>query len=87
MTEGDHIRAHRHATCNREEVLTSHLCGCFYCLALFPPAEIDRWIADQGGDTAVCPHCQIDSVIGSRSGYLLTREFLEQMHAYWFSTA
>jgi hypothetical protein len=84
MSDADHIEAHRHALSNREEVLTSDVCGCFYCLAVFPPAEVERWIKDRGGDTAVCPHCQIDSVIGARSGYPITREFLQRMRQHWF---
>jgi len=32
-----------------------------------PPNEIQDWTDD--GDTALCPKCGIDSVIGSVSGY------------------
>jgi hypothetical protein len=40
---------------------------------------------DQGvGRTLLCPYCEIDSVIGSASGYPITREFLQQMQQYWF---
>jgi hypothetical protein len=37
--------------------------------------------ADQ---TALCPHCGIDSVISSASGYPITAAFLHRMHDYWF---
>jgi hypothetical protein len=35
-------------------------------------------------DTAMCPRCGIDSVIGSASGIDLTPEFLRKMHDFWF---
>lgn len=71
---------------HREEVLASESCGCFYCCAIFAPAAIDEWIDEwEGtGQTALCPRCGIDSVIGSESGYPVTREFLKQMKTYWF---
>ena len=77
-------RAHRHCTRNRREIMTSELCGCFYCLRTFVPGEIEHWLATE--DTALCPHCTIDSVIGSASGFSVTVEFLRQMHARWFET-
>lgn len=35
--EPAYMRAHRHCTRNRAEIARSELCGCFHCLALFPP--------------------------------------------------
>ena len=78
------IAAHGHCTSNRTEIEGSESCGCFYCLAVFPSSEIEDWIGDRLGDTAICPHCGVDSVIGSASGVPLTREFLEAMHQHWF---
>lgn len=84
----DVIRAHRHCKWHREEVLASELCGCFYCCETFPPSEIKEWwdesVFDGIGQTAICPRCEIDAVIGSESGYPLTSEFLKGMHLEWF---
>ena len=80
--EADHIAAHRHSLVNRAELQKSETCGCFYCLAIFPPTKIADWIDD--GQTAICPYCPVDSVIGSASGYPITSEFLGRMHAHWF---
>ena len=77
-------RAHEHCTKHRGEIERSELCGRFYCEKVFSPAEIEEWI--DGGKTAMCPHCGIDSVIGSASGFQLTKEFLHAMCEYWFST-
>ena len=79
--------AHKHCKKNREEVLGSYICGCFFCLNDFYPEEITTWWDDdvQGvGQTAVCPKCGIDSVIGSGSGFPIDQEFLGKMKEYWF---
>jgi hypothetical protein len=74
--------AHKHSIHNRAELERSSVCGCFYCLATFSPSEIEEWIDD--GQTALCPQCPVDSVIGSASGYPVTRDFLMLMHDKWF---
>ena len=87
--EPDHIAAHKHSNNHRPEVLSSNLCGCFHCLSIYTPDEIghDDWIDENTlgtGQTARCPICGIDSVIGSKSGYPITKEFLAKMERHWF---
>ena len=84
MNSNDHITAHKHCIRNRSEIERSNSCGCFYCFAIFLPQEISKWIDDSQEQTAECPKCDIDSVIGDASGYPITREFLEKMHAHFF---
>lgn len=79
----DHIKAHHYSSNHRKHLLKDHVCGCFYCLSIFDPSEIKEWVEDQGG-TALCPYCDIDSIIGESSGYPITKEFLMKMHNYWF---
>jgi hypothetical protein len=84
----DYIRAHAHCIRHYRELLASQLCGCFGCLAIFPPFEIDRWLSDGPTDaeqTAWCPYCGVDTVIGSASGYPITAEFLMRMKQHWCS--
>lgn len=83
MPEPDYIRAHRHSSDHRAEVMASELCGCFYCRRIYSPDEIESWIDD--GQTAICPRCGIDSVIGSASGFPVTIDFLRRMKTYWFA--
>ena len=59
-------------------------CGCFYCCRIFNSSEISDWIFDVPEYTAICPYCEIDSVIGEEDGYPITEEFLEEMYNYWF---
>ena len=75
--------AHKHSSRHRDHVERSKMCGCFYCKQTFPPSEINRWVDDE--QTALCPKCGIDSVIGDADIAGVTRpDFLKSMHAYWF---
>ncbi len=74
--------AHRHSSNHRAELAASAVCGCFYCLSTYEPAGIAEWVDDD--QTALCPRCGIDSVIGSASGYPITAAFLKAIHAHWF---
>tara|TARA_Y100000034_G_C6899089_1_gene415206 strand:- start:779 stop:1051 length:273 start_codon:yes stop_codon:yes gene_type:complete len=77
--------AHGHSRNNKEEIEKSGWCGCFYCCETFPASDIDKWIKEE--TTALCPKCNIDSVIGDASKISLTEEFLLEMHKYWFNWA
>jgi len=101
MDEKDYKLAHKFSSNNMEALKKDKVCGCFYCLQIFSPSVIERWIRhkkptvkDKTGkinqwiydenETAFCPYCGVDSVIGESSGYHITREFLEEMNCYWF---
>ena len=81
-----HVGAHKHTANHRSELERSAICGCFYCTSMFPPSAIVDWIDEVEGvfTTALCPRCGIDSVIGSESGFPITRDFLVLMNGYWF---
>ena len=74
--------AHLFSSNHRAQIEASTVCGCFYCLATFSPSVISEWV--DAGQTALCPQCGIDSVIGTASGIEPSLEFLRRMHAYWF---
>lgn len=64
-------------------------CGCFYCGSRFAAGEVDDWSVNlQGGFTALCPRCGIDSVLVAKSveslGAKFGPELLRQMRAAWF---
>ncbi len=92
----DLLAAHAHAANNRAEIEASSLCGCFHCLAIFRPAEIIAWsgggwdafgsAAPAGasdGETALCPRCGSESVLGDKSGFPITPQFLTRMNEAW----
>jgi len=78
--------AHRHSSNHKAEVAASAFCGCFYCCAIFPPEQIKEWVddVDRESQTALCPKCGVDAVIGDRAGFEISREFLERMKSHWF---
>lgn len=75
--------AHKKSIYHRESLRKSDKCGCFYCLDIFHYQNIEYWT--DNGDTALCPSCDIDSVIGDDSGYPITKEFLSAMQQIWFN--
>ena len=81
----DIILAHNYASHNYPKIKEDKTCGCFYCLNIFSPSEIVDWTLEPNGvHTALCPYCDIDSVISDSSGFPITKEFLMKMNEYWF---
>ena len=84
----DYIEAHKYCCNNMNQLKNDKICGCFYCLKVFSPQEIENWlIADNDADkfgTALCPYCGIDTILGESSGYPITEEFLKKMNKHWF---
>lgn len=76
--------AHRYATCNEDLISRSSMCGCFNCGDIFPPEEIEDWIEDKEGRTAICPHCSVDSVLPDSGPYHISPAFLKKMNKRWF---
>jgi len=90
----DLMAAYRHTTHNRAEIEASSTCGCCQCLQVFPSDEVVAWAGldfsqlDQpdtaDADTAVCPRCGGEAVMGDRAGFQLTPQYLGQMNEAWF---
>lgn len=81
------IDAHKYCNADKKEMLLSDSCGCFYCGKVYPTKEITQWTEPTGklGANAICPHCGIDAVIGSKSGIPINDpDFLKAMYDYWF---
>lgn len=83
ISDPDANAAHKRSIHNKEELQRSETCGCFCCEEIFPFTKIEEWV-DPQKDTALCPECGIDSVIGSSSGHPITKEFLNRMRKMWF---
>lgn len=81
----DIITAHKFCSYHRESILKSKNCGCFYCLENFSPSDIVDWHDYKDGEeqTAFCPKCRIDSVIGDFD-LKFDERFLKEMQKYWF---
>lgn len=87
VLQAEITEAHKTSIHHKESIMMSSTCGCFHCLAIFPPSKISAWTDTSEPEprhTALCPECGIDSVIGSDSGYSITKEFLSAMRKHWF---
>lgn len=84
-TNSELIKAHNYSKNNRDCLSRSISCGCFYCKKLLMANDVYDWVLDDDGQqTALCPYCGSDSIIGDDCVYPLKKDFLEAMHKYWF---
>ena len=68
---------------NRSALAESRICGCFHCLNEYPFAQITEWIDD--GNTAICPFCGIDAVLGFETP-TTDAQLLSKLHERWFGS-
>jgi hypothetical protein len=78
------VEAHKHASKHRAELEASGRCACFFCFRSFPPSAIKVWT--DASQTALCPLCGVDSVLGSESSHRLDEAFLRKMHQHCFGS-
>jgi hypothetical protein len=83
-------QVHSESGWHEDAIGQSKKCGCFYCMAIFDPSEIEEWVEESSdgprgtGKTALCPYCGIDAVLPESSLYSLTPELLKAMHEKYF---
>lgn len=56
--------------------------GCFHCMKIYEKQEIKEYT--DNNETAICPYCQVDSVIGDSLGFPLNQQILERANKFWF---
>lgn len=88
------VAAYRYTTNNWSQILASRLCGCCNCVQTFAPDEVVGWTgldmhnADDpkavAHQTAMCPRCGSEAVLGDKSRFPITVHFLTQMNEAWF---
>lgn len=74
----------RHAVDNEMEILNSKTCGCFFCRSIYDARKVSDWLSDERGETALCPECGMDAVIGDASGVPLSKPLLREMNLAYF---
>ena len=67
---------------NKTLLSLSKKVGCYHCCKIYEPTEIKEFT--DKGQTALCPHCQIDSVVTDCCGFNLTEEILKEAHKQMF---
>lgn len=90
----DLLAAYRHVSKNWAHIQASKLCGCCSCEQIFPADEIVAWTGLDIDDiddpqavnnqTALCPRCGSEAVIGDKSGFPINAESLGRMNDAWF---
>jgi hypothetical protein len=87
LTEQEQSTVHDSCMGNRRALEAVATCGCFFCLQVFPSSEIEKWVdraTEARGMTALCPYCEIDSVIPSTASARFGTGLLSAMKEYWF---
>ena len=90
----DLLAAYRDVSNNWAKIQASKMCGRCSCVQIFPAEEIVAWEGLDMGDfenpdavnkqTALCPRCGSEAVLGDQSGFPITPPFLTRMNEAWF---
>lgn len=67
---------------NKSSIKSCNNCGCYNCKKIFSTKEIQKWT--DGWETAICPKCEIDSIIPDADDFELNEKSLNEIHNYWF---
>lgn len=88
------VAAYRYTTNNWAQIGASRLCGCCSCVQIFPAEEVVAWTGLDmhnmndpkavDAQTALCPRCGTEAVIGDKSGFPIHASFLIRMNEAWF---
>lgn len=75
-------KLHAYSSHNKELIENAEKCYCFYCKKSFGKNEINNYT--DNGQTALCPHCGIDSVLPDSIEENIDNKTLSDMNKYWF---
>jgi hypothetical protein len=76
---------HKHSFKNKIELSKSIKCHCFHCFNEFLYDEIEMFYTEKDGNqTAHCPYCLVDSLIGDASGFDLSDELIDDLAYCYF---
>lgn len=77
--------ANKNRFSHKDQITSGEICGCFYCKETFSPIEIHEWREESiaKGETAICPKCGFDTILGSNFP-IQDQFFLNEMNALWF---
>jgi hypothetical protein len=73
---------HKKCINNKSNIDDETVCGCFYCETIFQGDQVSNYIDE--GQTALCPNCNIDSVIASDKKDTVSQPLLKAMKSKYF---
>ena len=82
MTKEEMKGIHSHTLRNRKEIEASDNCVCISCCEIFYAAAVEDYIDE--GETALCPICGIDAVIGDCTGISMDTETVNELNKEFF---
>lgn len=77
-------KAKSHSINNEIEIVQSESCGCFFCRNVFSARDVQDWIDDENGVSALCPECGMDACIGDASGFEIDKAFMKEMNLAFY---
>lgn len=75
-------KLHAYSYNNKEKIMHSGKCYCFYCKKEMEAKEINKYIDNDS--TALCPYCEIDSIIPDSIDENINSSIIDEMNKYWF---
>ena len=82
MTKEEMKGIHSHTMRNRKEIEASYNCVCISCCEIFYASKVEDYIDE--GETALCPICGIDAVIGDCTGISMDSNTLSELNKEFF---
>lgn len=67
---------------NKSLIDLSNKIGCFHCLKMVDKDQIKDFT--DNGQTAICPLCSVDSLVGDACGVAINNETLLQANNFWY---
>lgn len=74
-------KLHVYCSHNKELIITSKVCHCFYCKQKFDSSEVVEYI--DNGQTGLCPKCGVDTILPDSLGEI-NDKVIDEMNKYWF---
>ena len=84
MTKEESNKYHSHTIRNQREIDQSMYCHCISCCKSYPSPIVMNFIKDGEGETALCPYCGVDAVIGDGCGLEINPDILKALNKIWF---
>ena len=75
-------KLHAYSYNNKEKIMHSSKCYCFYCKKEMEAKEINKYIDNDS--TALCPYCEIDSIIPDSIDENIDSLIIDELNKYWF---
>lgn len=67
---------------NKSIINLSNQVGCFHCEKIVDKTKIENYT--DSGQTAICPLCNVDSLIGDACGFEINEQILSQANKFWY---